>query len=888
MKIKRTKSSDKDLPTAPAPSTDTLLRQKAEEHLSHIIVEQDTSALEPSTTTERLLHELQVYQVELELQNEELITSRNAAEAAASDYSELYDFAPIGYVTLNRAGDITRSNLAAANLLNTGRAQLQGKHMAKFVDKASLIKFNTFLTQSYLGYPQPDCEITLRLDNKVSAVQIKLNVNDTTTECRLVLIDISERKELEATLKEREFWLTESQRAGLIGTYVMDLQTNTWISSTVLDEIFGLMPDTRRTITTWNNLVHPDDRDAVRLNLSQDVTNKRKAFNREYRIIRPCDGATRWIWERGKSSFDTCDNPHKVFGTIQDISDRQQAKVRLQLAASVFTHAREGIMISDANDTIIEVNDTFTRITGFSRKEVIGQSTHMLRSNRQSPEFYTAIKQVLDDKGYWYGEAWNQRNCGEIYPEMQTISVVRDATGKMQHYVSLFTDISDQKEHLQELEHAAHFDTLTNLPNRALLTDRLLLALLQCERRDKMLAVVYLDLDGFKRINDNHGHSTGDQLLIAVSQRMTEALREGDTLARIGGDEFVAVLIDLEQPSDCHPVLERLLQAASQVINIEDITLQVSSSIGVSIYPETATQVDLLLRQADQAMYTAKEKGKNCYHFFDANSAVEARNLHESLESIRQALDQEEFQLYYQPKVNIKTGAVVGVEALIRWQHTEQGLLEPRYFLPVVEDHAIRVELGEWVINTALTQISEWQTLGLKLPISVNVGAYQLQDHYFLEHLTAALAAHPDVSPGRLELEILETYALEDVTKVASLMLACQNLGVDFALDDFGTGYSSLTYLKRLPAASIKIDQSFVRDMLTNADDLAIVQGVIGLAGIFNRRVIAEGVETTAHAKMLLSLNCNIVQGFGIAHPMPAIDLPLWVERWNANQTWAS
>jgi diguanylate cyclase (GGDEF)-like protein/PAS domain S-box-containing protein len=888
MKIKRTKSSDKHLLTALSTGTDTLLRQKAEDHLSHTIVEQDTSALEPSTSTERLLHELQVYQVELELQNEELMSSRNTAETAASDYTELYDFAPIGYVTLNRAGDITRTNLVAATLLNTGRTQLQGMHMAKFVDKASLMKFESFLTQSYLGYPQPDCEITLRLDNKVSTVQIKLNVNDTTTECRLVLIDISERKKLESALKEREFWLTESQRAGHIGTYVLDLQTNTWISSTVLDEIFGLKPDTRRTITSWNNLVHPDDRNAVRLNFSQDVTNKRKAFNREYRIIRPIDGAIRWIWERGEPSFDTFDDPHKVFGTIQDISDQQQAKVRLQLAASVFTHAREGIMISDTNDTIIEVNDTFTRITGFSRKEVVGQSTHMLRSNRQPPEFYTAIKQILTDKGYWYGEVWNQRNCGEIYPEMQTISVVRDATGKMQHYVSLFTDISDQKVHQQQLEHAAHFDALTNLPNRALLSDRLLLALLQCERRDKMLAVVYLDLDGFKRINDNHGHSTGDQLLIAVSQQMTEALREGDTLARIGGDEFVAVLVDLEQPSDCHPVLERLLQAASQVIDIEDLTLQVSTSIGVSIYPETATQVDLLLRQADQAMYTAKEKGKNCYHFFDANTAVEARNLHECLESIRRALDKEEFQLYYQPKVNIKTGAVVGVEALIRWQHPEQGLLEPKFFLPIVEDHAIRVELGEWVINTALTQISEWQTLGLKLPISVNVGAYQLQDHYFLEHLTTALAAHPDVSPGRLELEILETYALEDVTKVASLMLACQNLGVDFALDDFGTGYSSLTYLKRLPAASIKIDQSFVRDMLTNSDDLAIVQGVIGLAGIFNRRVIAEGVETTAHAKMLLSLNCNIVQGFGIAHPMPAIDLPLWVERWNANQTWAS
>lgn len=886
MDIKKQKSSAKHPPTALSTGK-TPLRQTAEEHLPNM-AEPNISALKPAPSTERLLYELQVHQVELELQNEELILSRHAAETAASDYTELYDFAPIGYITLNRAGDITLCNLAAAKLLGSERAPLRGEHLAKFVDKASLIKFNTLLTQSFLLSPQPDCEITLLLDNKISTVQIKANVNDTAMECRLMLIDISERKKLEASLKERDLWLTESQRAGRIGTYVQDLQANTWISSTVLDEIFGLKPEARRTITSWNNIVHPDDREARRLNFSQEVINKRKAFNREYRIIRPSDGATRWIWERGEPSFDPHNKPCKMFGTIQDITDRQQAKVRLQLAASVFTHAREGIMISDANDIIIEVNDTFTRITGFSRQEVIGQSTHMLRSGRHPPEFYTARNQILADKGYWYGEVWNQRNCGEIYPEMQTISAVRDVTGKMQHYVSLLSDISDQKLHQKQLEHAAHFDALTNLPNRALLSDRLALALLQCERRDKMLAVVYLDLDGFKKINDHHSHTIGDQLLIAVSQRMSEALREGDTLARIGGDEFVAVLVDLEQPSDCHPVLERLLQAASQVIEIEDLTLQVSTSIGVSIYPESATQSDLLLRQADQALYTAKEKGKNHYQFFDSKSSVSARKRHESLERIHRALELEEFQLYYQPKVNIKTGAVVGVEALIRWQHPVQGLLEPRFFMPVIEDHAIRIELGEWIITTALSQISAWQAAGLELPVSVNVEAYQLQDHYFLEHLTTALTAHPDVSPGQLELEILETSALDDVSKVGSLILACQDLGVDFALDDFGTGYSSLTYLKRLPVASIKIDKSFVCDMLTNSDDLAIVQGIIGLANIFHRKVIAEGVETSAHAKMLLSLNCEIAQGFGIAHPMPAIDLPRWVARWDANQTWAN
>jgi len=414
----------------------------------------------------------------------------------------------------------------------------------------------------------------------------------------------------------------------------------------------------------------------------------------------------------------------------------------------------------------------------------------------------------------------------------------------------------------------------------------LAIGLLDSKRRSKMLVVVYIDLDGFKDINDTYGHEMGDQFLISVSQHMMDAMREGDTLARIGGDEFIAVLGDLESLNDCKPVLDRILKAAAQAIPMGDVLINVSASIGVAIYPQSANNADLLIRQADQAMYIAKEKGKGCYHFFDINSEVEARTLRNNLDEVRHAFIQTEFVLHYQPKINLRTLQVFGVEALIRWRHNEKGLLEPSDFLPLVENHPIRIELGAWVIDTALAQINHWNEQGLNLSISVNIGAYQLQDEHFFEHLTTSLATHQNVLPGQLELEILETSALENMTHVSSLICACKKIGVNFSLDDFGTGYSSLTYLKRLPSASLKIDQSFVQDMLTNPDDLAIVEGIIGLADVFNRSVIAEGVESAAIGAKLLSMNCVLGQGYGIARPMPAADLPLWVKSWHANPTW--
>ncbi|ABD69708.1 diguanylate cyclase/phosphodiesterase with PAS/PAC and GAF sensor(s) [Rhodoferax ferrireducens T118] len=574
---------------------------------------------------------------------------------------------------------------------------------------------------------------------------------------------------------------------------------------------------------------------------------------------------------------------------FRDISERKLAHDKLQLAANVFSHAREGIAITDARATIIDVNEAFCRITGYSRDEVLGQNPRVLGSGRQDKAFYAAMWHDLGEQGHWYGEIWNRRKNGELYPEMLTISAVRTDQGQVQNYVALFSDISAIKAHQHELEHIAHFDALTNLPNRVLLADRLQQAMAQAQRRGQMLALAYLDLDGFKAINDRHGHEAGDLLLMTVATRMKQTLREGDTLARIGGDEFVAVLLDLSDSKASAPMLSRLLAAAAEPVRLGDLALQVSASLGVTFYPQVdEMEADQLLRQADQAMYQAKLAGKNRYHFFDAAQDRSARGHHESLERIRQALDRREFVLYYQPKVNMRTGAVIGAEALIRWQHPEKGLLAPALFLPVIEDHPLAVDIGEWVIATALIQNELWQADGLDMPISVNVGARQLQQADFVPRLRELLAAQPGVKPFQLEIEVLETSALEDWVGVSQSIEECREMGVLFALDDFGTGYSSLTYLKRLQVDLLKIDQSFVRDMLDDPDDMAILQGVIGLAGAFRRNVIAEGVETIAHGTLLLQLGCDLGQGFGIARPMPADLFPAWAASWQRDAAWVA
>jgi len=673
------------------------------------------------------------------------------------------------------------------------------------------------------------------------------------------------------------------------GVWDWDIQTNKATYSKRWKEMLGYAEDEIIPINQeWVDRIHPEDREIVSGTMQAYLEGSLPIYVVTYRL-RCKDDSYKWILGRGMVvRRDADNNPLRMVGTHTDITELKQTEEKLKLAASVFSHAREGITITDSEGLILDVNDTFSKVTGYSREEVLGKNPSMLQSGRQPPEFYVEMWTTLLREGTWTGEVWNRRKNGEVYAEQLTISAVHNSSTQETNFVALFTDITEQKTYQSQLQRMAHYDVLTNLPNRVLLADRLTLAMASATRNNRSIAVLFLDLDGFKAINDRHGHHVGDELLIAISQQLSESLRDGDTLSRVGGDEFVAVLTNIDKAQDCEPILERLLHAASEIFTVKNIALKVSVSIGVTIYPQDDADADVLVRHADQAMYVAKQEGKNRYHLFDTAQDMAVKAQREDLHDIRSALNNHEFVLYYQPKVNMRTGGVIGAEALIRWQHPDRGLVPPNDFLPVIENHELSIDLGEWVIDSALSQIAAWNTLGLDIPVSVNISAYQLQKEGFSERLAALLAAHPDADPSSLELEVLETSELGDVMQVSQIMTACIALGVSFALDDFGTGYASLTYLRRLPAHMIKIDQTFIRDMLNDPNDLAIVEGVLALAKSFKRGVIAEGVETIAHGSALLQLGCELAQGYGIARPMPAEDLPKWAAAWRPDRGWSS
>ena len=703
---------------------------------------------------------------------------------------------------------------------------------------------------------------------------------------------MDEKNHLLQALTESEFrWKFAIEGAG-DGVWDRDLQTGQETYSRRWKEMLGyaedeILPDHQE----WEGRIHPDDRVAVLASDAEYIAGKAPSYEIECRL-RCKDGTYKWILSRGMIvSRDPNGKPLRTIGTHTDITQRRKSEDSIRLAAKVFQHALEGIMITALDGSIMDVNDAFTQITGYSREEALGQNPRLLSSGRHSREHYQQMWRDLAETGIWVGENWNRRKNGEIYAQIQKVSTVRDEQGKAMHYVSLFSDITSAKNHQQELERIARYDSLTKLPNRALLAERLEQALVQTQRRGQHLAVVFIDLDGFKAVNDTHGHEAGDHLLMTLAERMKTALRDGDILARLGGDEFVAVLPDLADVDASAPMLNRLLDAAARPFQFGQARLQVSASLGVTFYPQTQDQAqelepDQLLRQADQAMYQAKQSGKNRFHVFDAEQDRKVRARHENMQSIERALSAGEFLLQYQPKVNLRTGAVIGVEALIRWQHPQQGLRQPSDFLPMIEDHPLAVSLGQWVIQSALTQIERWREVGLNMAVSVNIGRRHLMQADFVDQLREALAQHPGLAPNCLELELLEANAINDLDPVSKVIQACRSIGVECVLDDFGSGYSSLTALKKLPVKYLKIDQDFIRDMLGSSDSLLILIGVLKLASAFDLKVIAEGVETAQHGFMLLELGCELAQGYGIARPMPADDLPAWVKRWKPDPSW--
>ncbi|RLJ68220.1 EAL domain-containing protein [Sulfurisoma sediminicola] len=616
------------------------------------------------------------------------------------------------------------------------------------------------------------------------------------------------------------------------------------------------------------------------------------ALRREGRLQ---DHVTRWRRRDGvlrdvsvSAELTDVDGQPSVLAFVIDVTDRLQAERALAESEArsrrIIETANEGIWIIDPDARVSFVNQRMADMLGYPPEQILGGTAEDFLYAEDLDEHREQIANRQEGKSGHYERRFRRKDGSELWTQVSGTAIL-NADGSYGGAFGMFTDITHLKQQQRQLQHIAHYDALTGIPNRVLLADRMHQALAQARRAGRMMAVCYVDLDGFKPINDAHGHDAGDRVLITIAQRLKDGLRGGDTVARLGGDEFV-LLLGIEHMEECETALRRVLDAVAQPLTVGGQAASISASIGVTLYPLDDADPDTLLRHADQAMYGAKLEGRNRYQLFDPIRDREVRAHRQALDCMAAALAAGEFVLYYQPKVNMRQGRVVGVEALLRWQHPQRGLLLPAEFLPLMEDTDLIVQVGEWVISTALRQRQEWQTQGLDLAVSVNVAARHLSQPNFVARLVELLRAHPALPPRCLELEVLETAALEDMGRVARIIEECRQLGVTFALDDFGTGYSSLTYIKRLPADTLKIDQSFVRDMLRDPEDCAIVEGVIGLTRVFRRHVVAEGVETVEHGVLLLSLGCDLGQGYGIARPMPADALIDWVRSWRPDPAW--
>ncbi|SEI23374.1 EAL domain-containing protein [Pseudomonas fuscovaginae UPB0736] len=549
-------------------------------------------------------------------------------------------------------------------------------------------------------------------------------------------------------------------------------------------------------------------------------------------------------------------------------------------AAAIFSE-------TDLNGRITYVNDRFCAISGYSREELLGQNHRLLNSGFHPPEFFGEMWRTLSLGQVWRGEVCNRAKDGSRYwLDSTMVPLLDEATGQVRKYLSIRFDVSEKLRLLHTLQWRVGHDVLTGLPNRAFLSELLNQSLDFARREHIPLAVCMLDLDGFKAVNDSYGHACGDALLVEVAARLRGIMRGEDVVARLSGDEFVLILRYVRDSQELQATLQRVLWAVSAPYAIHEQDIHVCASIGVTVFPDDDEDPDTLLRHADQAMYLAKQGGRNRFHLFDVSLDREVRATYQSVASMRRALEADELRLVYQPKVNLRTGQVVGFEALVHWQSPQRGLLEPHEFLPLVAQTDVIGEIGEWVIDRVLAQIQAWRRTGYNWPVSLNIAARHFQRADFVPRLQALLARYAEVPAQMLDLEIVESVAIENIQRVSQCLQDCQALGVRFSLDDFGTGYSSLSYLKRLRTQTIKIDRSFIRDILHDQDDLALTKAVIGLARAFGREVIAEGLETAEQGRLLISLGCDVAQGSFVARPMAAQAVPAWVAAFVPSPLW--
>ncbi|MCW8883252.1 MAG: EAL domain-containing protein [Sedimenticola sp.] len=722
------------------------LREAAEELLAEANEQTEQT---PTQSSEELMHELAVHQIELEMQNEALHQAQIDLEASRDSYLDLYEFAPVGYLTLSSTGFIEQVNLTGAVLLGVDR--------------------NKLLRQRFVGY---------------------------------------------VASESRDVWQQH-----------------------------------------FMQLIHQDNKQSCKLAMQRG------------------DGT---LFHADLNNLPIKGDKPLVRISLSDISERYDAEEQLRIAAIAF-ESQECMMVTDSQDVIVRVNQAFSRVTGYTAEEAVGQTTGMLSSGRHDKLFFDQMRQTLRDKGYWQGEIWDKRKNGKEYVEWLTITAVKNSGGDITHYVSTFSDITHKKEAEAEIHRLAYYDPLTNLPNRRLLLDRINQALASSVRNGHYGAILFLDLDNFKILNDTRGHMIGDLLLIEVSKRLHNVVRENDTVSRLGGDEFMLLLEDLsvdatESATMAQHVGEKVRQALANPYQLEERQFQCTVSIGVTMFFSHESSVDTLFKQADMAVYRAKADGRNCQRFFDP-AMQSALDEHSALEAdLRLALERGELALYFQAQVDYQNN-MIGAEALLRWQHPQRGLVAPALFIPLAEETGLIVPIGQWVLESACTQIKAWSShaTACNLKLSVNVSPREFRQAGFVAAVKEILCT-TGADPHCLKMELTEGLVIDDVENTISRMKALQDLGVSFSMDDFGTGFSSLSYLKLLPLEQLKIDQSFVTDLATDPNDAAITQTIITMGRTLGLNVIAEGVETIEQRDRLLEYGCTNYQGYLFSRPLPLSD----------------
>jgi two-component system CheB/CheR fusion protein len=876
-------------PDAPATQSADGALDEARERLRALVEQLEASSEEMQALNEEAQasnEELQASNEELEASNEELqATNQELATVNAElnhqwrryqqlseELQSIQNCIDLPLLVIDAQFSITRFNDAAARIfmLSVG---CEGLHistmrrpegMPDLMEHLRLAQSSASAMAVNLPVTQDGREYVLHMAHKVTGNERRGMV--------ITLVDNTQIARAERSTRHTEQRLLNVLRHGSAMVAIKDAAGRYEFVNEGYSSFFGLNPA---------DMVGKTDQQCMPAALAQvlrtgdaEALKSHSAVDHEESVL--VHGQTRWWWVSRFALFDDDGAVSAVCVQAIDITQWHRDDLDIRIAANAFEASGQAQIITDAERRIVKVNAAFTRITGFTADEALGKTPHMLSSGRHDAAFFQALWQKINDTGLWEGEIWNRRKNGEEFPEWLTISALRNSSGRVMNYVGVFSDITALNRLQEQAALLATHDPLTKLPNRRLLLDRLKHALKAAERGQTEVAVIFLDLDNFKHVNDSLGHEAGDEMLCMASHRISESVRAADTVARLGGDEFVVVL-EHSSRHECLQTVERMTRTLAQTFTLHDTVLTTAASVGIAIYPSDGTDSNVLMRNADAAMYRAKRSGRGRYVFFSSEVGESARNRLTVESELRKAFTNRELRLHYQPQVDAATGELLGVEALLRWPTADGGWVAPSMFLPIAEETSLIEEIGDWVLDAACAQLAQWRAAGLQqLMVSVNVAPRQLRDRSFADKLQGHLMHHR-IPGDRLVLEITEGALMQQREHLEPLLRQLRRLNVQLSLDDFGTGYSSLARLRQLPLTELKIDRSFIDGVVDQRDDREIVAAIMAMAHALGLRVVAEGVETAAQADCLRHFTgAPVLQGYHVARPMPAEQVLGW------------